>query len=76
MDNIILLSMCLAMIWILSGLFSAFLMRTVDSKKGKNPKTGYWMKGRGFSDIFLVIIAAPLSLLLCFFVLLDYNNLD
>ncbi|HDH07481.1 MAG TPA: hypothetical protein ENG89_00480 [Candidatus Moranbacteria bacterium] len=58
-------------IWVLSGLFVAFLMRTVD-EKGPRSDGKYWIKNLGISSIIALIALAPLSLLLGIGVMADY----
>jgi hypothetical protein len=65
----------LAMVWVLSGLFVAFLMRTVDEIKGSNHEGTFWIKNRGgFISILLLIAGAPFSLLVGIVVMSDYCN--
>ena len=72
------ISLLLAMVWVLSGLFVAFLMRTVDESKGADCKSTYWIKSednrglRGFAITLLLICLAPLSLFLGIVVMADY----
>ena len=64
------------MVWILLGLFTAFLALTVDESKG-NPTVGYWIKKLKKNDKLIVILGlvyfAPiLSPILGIMILLDY----
>ena len=75
MDIVIeLLLLILATIWMLSGLFVAFLMWVSDEKKGENYKGTYWIKNHGyyFWKIIFLVVGGPISLLLGIFVMYGY----
>ncbi len=74
MDIVInLLLLILAIIWMLSGLFVAFLMWTADKNKGENYKGTYWIKNRGwyFGKIIILVIGGPVYLVIGIFVMWD-----
>lgn len=61
----------LAMVWVLSGLFVAYLMkRTDESKEGKRN----WITNRGssLSSTLVLVAIGPISLLLGIVVMTDY----
>ena len=70
-----LLVLLVLMVWMLSGLFVAFLMRMTDESKGKIGKIkGYWIKGRGLYlfSVLMLVLAGPASLLIGIAVVYDY----
>jgi len=71
---ITIVSVLLAMVWVLSGLFVAFLMRVADESKGADYKGGYWIKHNpdNLSKILWLVIMGPLALLLGIVVMSDY----
>ncbi len=67
-------TIALIMIWLLSGLFVAFLMRMVDDSRDYNYKGPYWIKGHNYMylSILILVLCAPLSLLISIVVMGDY----
>jgi len=60
----------LGMIWVLSGLFVAYLMRQADEKEREGH---YWIRGRSpLYSTFLLVLVAPLSLIFGILVVADY----
>ena len=76
MDIVInLLLLILAIIWVLSGLFLAFLMWTADKSKGENYKGTYWIKNRGWYFLIILVIGGPVYLVaIGIFVMRDLIN--
>ncbi len=60
------------MVWVLSGLFVAFLMRIVDDSEGENYQGLCWIKNKGnFATLHLVIIG-PFALILGIIAMSEY----
>ena len=62
------------MIWVLSGLFIAFLMWTADKNKGENYKGTYWIKDRGWYYPIILVVGGPVYLFISIFVIQDLMN--
>jgi heme/copper-type cytochrome/quinol oxidase subunit 2 len=68
-------TLLLVMVWILSGLFVAFLMRITDESKGDDYNGDYWIKNRSyFFHVLILVVCAPLALLMGIIVMSDYCN--
>lgn len=53
----------LAIVWVMTGLFTAFLMRVTDEIKGKRSDGKYWIKDSNeFFPIIILIVMGPISL--------------
>lgn len=76
MEFIIYLSM--GMVWVLSGLFVAFLMAVTDDKKSHMARyTGYWIKYKKPLPITtILILIAPISLIIGAVVLTEYITMN
>jgi hypothetical protein len=60
-------------VWVLSGFFTAFLMRMADEANGVRSDVKYWIKDRP-DMIKYVIMMGPISLLFGFAAMHDWCN--
>ncbi|HBO17198.1 MAG: hypothetical protein UR69_C0002G0147 [Candidatus Moranbacteria bacterium GW2011_GWE2_35_2-] len=67
-------NLLLAMVWVLSGLFVAFIMHKADESKSENYKGNYWLKNSRHLEIivFNIVLLAPLALIFGIAAMMDY----
>jgi len=69
MTVLLVVAVCVA--WISLGLFSAFVMRTVDEYVTTPNDNLYWLKNRSGS-VFFLVFSGPVSLIFAFVAIYDW----